>query len=131
MVNLDDFIDPDLKTSDIVHSNGYAQAASGGIGAGGGGLSMDQRRKLLYGRQIVGSYAQSQLGRRYGAAKARTADQKRGRVYDASVDSFDGKAKFSNRQNSAIKDQRQIDTASIERRQRFIEPPRRNYNPYG
>lgn len=132
MPTLDEYLNPDLTTSDVVHSSGYAQAASGGtIGAGGGGLSMDQRRKLMYGRQIVGSYAQSQLGRRYGASKARTADQKKGRVYDASADKFDDKAGFSNRQGGGVKDRTKIDTASIERRQHFVEPPHRNYNPYG
>lgn len=133
MVNLNDFIDPDLTTSDVVHSSGYAQAASGGaIGAAGstGGLSMDQRRKLMYGRQMVGSYAQSQLGRRFGTHKARTADQKRGRVYDASTDTFSDDSKLGNRQSGGVKDRTQIDTSSIERRQRFIEPPKRNYNPY-
>ena len=131
MASLNDFIDPDLTTSDVVHSSGYAQAASDGIGAGGGGLSMEQRRKLMYGRQIVGSYAQSHLGHRFGAHKARTADQKQGRVYDASADSFDDKAGFGNRRGGGIKDRTQVDTASIQRRQRFIEPPKRNYNPYG
>lgn len=132
MASLDEFINPDLTTSDIVHSNGYAQAASGGaMGAGAGGLSMDQRRKLLYGRQIVGSYAQSQLGRRYGAVKARTANQKKGRVYDASSDSFNDKAGFSNRRGAGIRNRSQVDTSSIQRRQHYVEPPRRNFNPYG
>jgi hypothetical protein len=132
MANLNDFIDPDLTTADIVHSSGYAQVASGGtIGAGGGGLSMEQRRKQMYGRQIVGTYAQSQLGRRYGVSKARTADQKKGRLYDASSDSFSDKTGFSNRQGSGIKDRSKIDTASIQRRQHFVEPPHRGYNPYG
>lgn len=125
MASLNDFIDPDLTTNDILHSNGYAQAAGG---AGAGGLSMEQRRKLMYGRQTVGSYAQSQLGRRYGATKARTADQNRGRVYDASADSFDDKAKFSNRRPGGVGDSK-VDK-SVAKRERFIEPPARGHNPY-
>ena len=127
MASLNDFIDPDLTTDDVLHSSGYAQAAGG---AGAGGLSMEQRRKMMYGRQMVGSYAQSQLGRRYGAAKARTADQKKGRMYDASADKFDDKAGFGNRRAASL-DKSKVDTPSIARRQAFIEPPKRNYNPFG
>ena len=130
MVSLNDFIDPDLTTNSIAHTSGYVTGP--GLGAGGGGLSMDQRRKQLYGRQVVGSYGQSELGRRYAGVKARTADQKKGRVYDASSDTFDDKAKFSNRRpGGGIKDRSQVDTASINRRQNFIEPPSRGYNPFG
>jgi hypothetical protein len=132
MANLNDFIDPDLTTSDVIHSSGYAQVASGGaMGAGAGGLSLEQRRKQMYGRQTVGSYAQSELGRRYASSKARTADQKKGRVYDASTDSFDDKAGFGNRRGGGVKDRSQVDTSSIQRRQHYVEPPTRNYNPFG
>ncbi|OGL22239.1 hypothetical protein A2707_02815 [Candidatus Saccharibacteria bacterium RIFCSPHIGHO2_01_FULL_45_15] len=127
MASLNDFIDPDLTTNDVLHSSGYAQAAGG---ASAGGLSMEQRRKMMYGRQMVGSYAQSQLGRRYGSMKARTADQKKGRVYDASADKFDDKAGVGNRRAKAV-DATKVDTPSINRRQAYIEPPTRNYNPFG
>lgn len=127
MASLNDFIDPNLTTNDVLHSSGYAQTAGG---AGAGGLSMEQRRKMMYGRQMVGSYAQSQLGRRYGSVKARTADQKKGRVYDASADKFDDKAGFGNRRAASL-DKSKVDTPSIARRQAFIEPPKRNYNPFG
>ena len=126
MASLNDFIDPDLTTNDVLHSSGYAQAAGG---AGAGGLSMEQRRKVTYGRQTVGSYAQSQLGRRYGSVKARTAGQKKGRVYDASADKFDDKAGFGNRRAKAV-DPSQVDAPSIARRQTYVEPPTRNYNPF-
>ena len=130
MVSLNDFIDPDLTTNSIAHTSGYV--AGSGLGAGGGGMSIEQRRKQMYGRQIVGSYRQSQLGSRSAGVKARTADQKRGRVYDASSDTFEDKAKFSNRRpGGGTKERSQVDTSSIDRRQHFIEPPRRGYNPFG
>lgn len=131
MVSLNDFIDPDLTANSVAHTSGYV--SNSGAGAGGGGLSMEQRRKQMYGRQIVGSYSQSQLGSRYASAKARTADQKRGRVYDASSDTFEDNAKFSNRRqgSGSVKDRSQVDSSSINRRQHYIELPRRGYNPFG
>ena len=130
MASLDDFINPDLSKSDVAHSHGFARAASGGaLGASGSGLSMEQRRKLARERQAVGSYMHSQLGRRRGTTKARTAGQKHGRVYDPTADSFGDKATFSNRHSTSVKDSSKVDP-SIQRRQRFIEPPKRNYNPY-
>lgn len=125
MASLNDFIDPDLTTNDILHSNGAAQTAGG---AGAGGLSMEQRRKLSYGRQMVGSYAHSQLGRRYGAAKARTADQARGRVYDASTDAFDDKAGYGNRRAGSVSETKLDKT--VAKRERFTEPPSRRHDPY-
>src|SRR3989344_4380368 len=127
MASLNDFIDPDLTTNDVLHSSGYAQAAGG---ASAGGLSMEQRRKMMHGRQMAGSYAQSQLGRRYGSVKARTADQKKGREYDASADKFDDKAGFGDRRAASL-DKSKVDTPSIARRHAFIEPQKRNYNPFG
>lgn len=128
MASLNEFIDPDLTTSDIVHSSGYARAAAGdAIGASGGGLSMEQRRQKMYGRRVVGSYAQSHLGRRFGAQKARTADQTRGRVYDASSDSFNDTARFSNRQPGGTGSS---PDRGVQRRQHFIEPTPRRHDPY-
>lgn len=129
MVSLNDFIDPDLTASDVVHSSGYASAASGSsIGSGNGGLSLEQRRQLLNKPRTVGSYQYSELGRRGNRTKARTADQTTGRVYDASNDTFEDRAKFSNRRPGGISGNK-VDK-SIERRQHFIEPPTRNHNPY-
>jgi hypothetical protein len=125
MASLNDFIDPDLTTSDVIHSSGYAQAASG---AGAGGLSMEQRRQALNKPRIVGAYNKSMLGQRYAATKARTADQTQGRAYDASKDSFDDKARFSNRQANRVAEPN-VD-ASVAKRQHFIEPPARGHNPY-
>ncbi|MBI3889381.1 hypothetical protein HY312_02300 [Candidatus Saccharibacteria bacterium] len=127
MASLNEFIDPDLSTSDVLHSSGYVSAS--GIGGGMGGLSMEKRREQLNKPRIVGSYQHSHLGRRYGAAKARTADQKAGRVYDASTGGFSDKAQMSNRQGNSIKDPAQVD-ASITKRQHFIEPPTRRHDPY-
>lgn len=94
---------------------------------------MDKRRHLLNQPRIVGHYNQSHLGRRYGAVKARTADQKTGRAYDASSDTFSDKSRFSNRKQGGVKDANKIDS-SIEKRQHFIEPSSRpkptGYNPY-
>jgi hypothetical protein len=131
MTNLNEFIDPDLTASDVLHSSGYASAASNSMGAGGGGMSLERRRELARRQRIVGDYAHSHLGRRHGVnAKARSVDQKTDRVYDASADSLGGRGKFSNRRPQGT-----IDTnnpnASVERRQRFIEPPSRGYNPFG
>lgn len=126
MASLNEFIDPDLSAADVQHSSGYVNAAGG---ADAGGLSMEQRRKALHDSRTVGTYRQSHLGRRYGALKSRTAGQSKGRAYDASSDRFEDKAKFSNRRKAGIKDSGQIDK-SIAKRQNFIEPPKRGYNPY-
>lgn len=127
MSSLNDFINPDLTTADVLHSSGYVSAS--GIGGGMGGLSMEKRRAQLNKPRTVGAYQQSLLGRRYGAAKARTADQKAGRVYDASAGAFNDKAQISNRQTNSIKNPVQVDT-SIAKRQHFIEPPARGHNPF-
>ncbi|MFZ1360775.1 MAG: hypothetical protein WAS27_01970 [Candidatus Saccharimonadales bacterium] len=131
MASLDQFINPDLSTNDVLHSSGYVDAL--GNGSGAGGLSMEKRRQLLNQPRTVGTYGQSQLGRRYGAVKARAADQKVGRVYDASSDSFSDGTKTSNRQVGGIKDKANIDS-SVRRRQHFVEPSQRpkpsGHNPY-
>lgn len=127
MADLNQFLNQDLTADDVTHSSGYAQAAGGG---GAGGLSMDQRRKLLNQPRVVGSYQYSRLGRQGSSVKARTADDKRGRVYDASADSFNDDARYANRQGGGIKDQTKIDQKSIDRRQHFVEPPKRGYDKY-
>lgn len=127
MASLNEFIDPDLSTANVLHSSGYVSAS--GIGGSMGGLSMEKRREQLNKPRIVGVYQHSHLGRRYGAAKARTADQKAGRVYDASTGGFSDKAQMSNRQSSSIKNPSKVDP-SIAKRQHFIEPPSRGHNPY-
>ncbi len=127
MASLNDFIDPDLSAADVLHSSGYVSAS--GLGGGMGGLSMEKRREQLNKPRIVGAYQHSHLGRRYGSAKARTADQKAGRVYDASTGGFSDKAQMSNRQSNSIKEPSQIDS-SVAKRQHFIEPPARGHNPY-
>ena len=127
MASLNEFIDPDLTTADVLHSSGYVSAS--GIGGGMGGLSMEKRREQLNQPRIVGAYKYSHLGQRYGAVKARTADQKTGRVYDASTGGFNDRAQMSNRQSNSIKNPSQVDS-SIARRQHFIEPPARGHDPY-
>lgn len=130
MPNLNDFIDPDLTADDVLHSTGYASAAGGG---GAGGLSMDRRQQLRNEPRVVGSYQYSELGRRGAAIKARTADQKRGRAYDASSETFSDNARFGNRQRGNVASEK-LDT-SINKRQHFIEPSSRpkpgGYNPFG
>lgn len=128
MADLNQFLNKDLTADDVSHSNGYGAVAGGG---GAGGLSMEQRRKLLNQPRVVGAYQYSRLGRQGASVKARTADQQRGRVYDASSGDFSDDASYSNRQQGGIKDRTQIDTKSVERRQHFIEPPTRNYDKYG
>ncbi len=127
MADLNQFLNKDLNADDIVHSNGYGAVAGGG---GAGGLSMEQRRKLLNQPRVVGAYQYSRLGRQGSSSKARTADQARGQVYDASTDSLSDSAVTSNRQQGGVKDQSQIDTKSIERREHFIEPPSRGYDKF-
>ena len=127
MADLNQFLNQDLTAGDVAHSSGYGVVAGGG---GAGGLSMDQRRKLLNQPRVVGSYQYSRLGRQGSSIKARTADQQRGKVYDASSDTLSDSAKFSNRQGGGIKNRTQIDTKSVERRQHFVEPPSRGYDRY-
>jgi len=127
MADLNQFLNQDLTADDVAHSNGYANAAGGG---GAGGLSMEQRRKQLNKPRVVGAYQYSRLGRQGSAIKSRTADQTQGRAYDASSNSFSNGANTSNRQQGDIKDQGQVDTKSVDRRQHFIEPPGRNYDKY-
>jgi hypothetical protein len=128
MPDLNQFLGNAQSADDIGHTSGYGAVAGGG---GAGGLSMEQRRKLLNQPRVVGSYQYSRLGRQGSSVKARTADQKNSRVFDASTGTFSDSASVSNRENGAIKDRTQVDTKSIERREHFIEPPTRNYDKYG
>lgn len=133
MSTLNDFIDPDLTTSDVIHSNGYAQAAAGGTvsgGAGSDGVSMSQRRKLMYGRRLVQSYTQSQLGQRYGAVKARTVGQQKGRAYDASSDKFSDKAGYGIRRSTGTRGGVAAEPLPPPQRH-FVEPPARTHDPFG
>jgi len=127
MADLNQFLNQGLSADDIAHSNGYGAVAGGG---GAGGLSMEQRRKLLNQPRVVGAYQYSRLGQRGSASKSRTADQTRRRAYDPGTDNFSDSAQTSNRQQGGMKDQSQIDTKSVERRQHFIEPPSRGYDKY-
>lgn len=142
MSNLNDFIDPDITASDVVHSSGYGKAAAGGsLAAGGaGGLSMQQRRQQMYGRRVVGSYAQSQLGRQFGASRPRTVQDRKERVFDPTTGNYVEKSRSgdrqddsrygTNRQGGGMRTNSQIDR-SVSQRQHFVEPPTRNYNPFG
>jgi len=126
MADLSQFLGNAQSADDIGHSNAYADSAGGGAG----GLSMEQRRKLLNQPRVVGAYQYSRLGRAGSSIKARTASQKQSRAYDASSDTFSDGGVTSNRQQSGIKDRAQIDTKSVERREHFVEPPTRNYDRY-
>lgn len=127
MPDLNHYLNKGLSAEDVAHSNGYGVVAGGG---GAGGLSMEQRRKLMYQARVVGAYQHSRLGRQGSAVKSRTANQNRGRVYDASSNIFHDSAVTSVRKPGGAKDQRSADSKSIERRQRFIEPSPRNYDKY-
>lgn len=127
MADLNQFLNQGLSADDVAHTNGFGAAAGG---AGAGGLSMAKRRQLLNQPRVVGSYQYSRLGRQAMSSKARTADQTRGRVYDASSDSFSDAAATSNRQQGGVQDRTQVDTKSVERRQHFVEPPSRGYDKY-
>lgn len=127
MADLNQFLNQGLDADDVAHSNGYANVAGG---ASAGGLSMDERRKRLNQPRVVGEYKYSHLGTQGSSSKAKTADQQKGRVYDASSGSFVDDAAIGNRQKGDIKNSSQVDTQSIEKRQRFIEPPSRGYDKY-
>ena len=127
MADLNQFLNKDLTADDVTHSSGYAQVG----GAGAGGLSMEKRAELRNKEvRVVGDYRWSKLGRQGSATKAKTADQTQGSAYDASSDTFSDGASHNNRQKADIKDQAQVDTKSIERREHFIEPPSRGYDKY-
>lgn len=130
MSTLNDFIDPDLTAADVVHSSGYAQAASGGSlgGGGAGGLSMQQRRQQMYGRRVVGSYAHSRLGTQHGAARPRTAGQKQDRVFDPTTGTYVEKVGYGRQRQNLNTGMRSGATTP---QRRFTEPPARNYNPFG
>lgn len=127
MPDLSQFLGNAQSADDIGHTSGYGATAGGG---GAGGLSMEQRRKLLNQPRVVGAYQYSRLGRAGSAMKARTADQTQGRAYDASSDTFSDGGVMSNRQQGGIQDRTKIDTKSVERREHFIEPPSRGYDKY-
>lgn len=131
MTDLNQFLNQGMNADDVAHTSGFANAASG---AGAGGLSMEQRRKKdeirVVGDSRVGSYKESKLGSMGSSSKARTADQQRGRVYDASSNTFVDDASTGNRQKGGIKDVSQVDVKSVERRQHFVEPPSRGYDKF-
>lgn len=127
MADLNQFLNKDMSIGDVQHSNGFGVVAGGG---GAGGISIDRRRELNARSRLVGSYRHSQLGSRGAAVKSRTADQQRGRMYDANTDSFTDSAVHANRQRGSVKDGNKIDTRSIERRQAFVEPRARKYDKY-
>lgn len=126
MADLNQFLNKGLSADDVSHSNGYGVVAGGG---GAGGLSMEQRKKLLNQPRVVGAYQYSRLGRQASASMARTANQQKGRVYDASSDTISDNPTSGNRHHGGINDSTQIDK-SIEKRQHFVEPPSRNYDKY-
>ncbi|MDQ5982426.1 MAG: hypothetical protein QG549_423 [Patescibacteria group bacterium] len=126
MADLNQYLNKGLSANDVAHSNGFGAVAGGGAG----GLSMERRRRLLNQPRVLGSYHYSRLGRQSAAVKARTAEQNRGRAYDANSDTFSDAAITSNRQPGGLKDPRQTDSKSIERRQNYIEPSPRNYDKY-
>lgn len=128
MADLNQFLNQDLTLNDVNHSSAYGAAAGGG---GAGGLSMDQRSKLLNQPRVVGAYQYSRIGRQGPAVKARTASQTKARVYDPNTDAFQDDSSYggNNRESSSIKNDKQIDK-NIERRQHFVEPPKRNYDKF-
>lgn len=131
MAQLSDFIEPDITTDDIVHSNGYAQAATNSAisGAGSDGMSMQQRKDQMYNNRYVKGYRWSNLGRRYGAVKARTVGQQNGRAYDAGSDSFSDKAGYSIRRSTGTRGGRPAAPMPTPQRH-FIEPRGRMHDPY-
>ena len=128
MTDLNQFLNKDMSIGDVQHSSGLGSVAGGG---GAGGVSMERRRELMYKDRTINPYQHSRLGLRGASVKSRTADQQRGRVYDADTDSFADSSKYGNRQSGGIKDRSKIDTRSIERRRSFIEPVNRKFDKYG
>jgi hypothetical protein len=163
MTSFNELRNPDLSTGDVIHSSGYASAASGdSIGSSADGVSMEQRRQLMHSRKIVRSYAESHLGRRHGAIRPRMADEshtqfhpvrpdggmrprtadeaneiRSRRAYDESAGAYTDNVGYSSRNRSrkdiVVKQRNhvQIEKLPIEQRRHFIEPPTRNYNPFG
>lgn len=127
MADLNQFLNEDFTIDDVQHSSGIGAVAGGG---GAGGQSIDQRRRLLNQPRVISSYHYSRLGRQGSSIKAKTADQTRSRAYDAMSDSFADDAIMGNRQKGGITDRSQIDTKSLERRQKFIEPTPRKYDRF-
>lgn len=123
MTDLNQFLNQDMTADDANHTSG--------IGAGGaGGLSMEQRRKLLNQPRVVGAYQYSRLGRQGSSAKVRTVGEDGKRVYDVSNDSFTNTSTPGNRHQGDVKELPKQDAQSVERRQHFIEPPKRGYDKY-
>lgn len=127
MADLNQFLNKDLSIDDVQHSSGIGAVAGGG---GAGGLSMEQRRRLLNQPRVVGSYNYSQLGRQFSSVKARTYDQKRGQLNDPNSDNVVSDEMIGNRQKSGIKDRGKIDIKSVERRQKYTEPSPRNFDKF-
>ncbi len=127
MTDLNQFLNRGLTVNDVTHTSGYASIAGG---AGAGGLSMTQRQKLRNQPRTIGEYHHSRLGSQGSSVKVRTADQKRGRVYDAINDTFDDSAVTGNRQHGGVRNLSGADGRSVERRQHFIEPPTRTHDKY-
>lgn len=126
MSDLNQYLNQGIGADDVAHTNGYANAANG---AGAGGLSMEERRKRLNQPRVVGEYKYSRLGSQGSSSKAKTIDQKSGRAYDASTGGFTDGAIVGNRQKNNV-DSNQVDTKSVEKRQRFVEPPSRGYDKF-
>lgn len=143
MASLNEFIDPDLTAGDVVHSSGYASAGMGGtIGGSAGGLSMEERRKRMYGRTIIGDYKHSKLGRTYGLAKSRSVDQVGTRsYYDGASGELTTEARYvhpskdkpasSSRQGYNATRSTEGSAPPAAPARRFVEPPARRHNPYG
>lgn len=127
MADLNKYLNQDLTTNDMSHSNGMGTLAGGG---GAGGLSIERRRALLNRSRVVAAYHHSRLGRQGTSIMARAADQQTRRYYDASSDSFTDSATYENRQRGGMKQRNRIDTKSVERRQHFVEPSARKYDKF-
>jgi hypothetical protein len=125
MPDLNFYLNKSLNADEVAHSNVYGQVAGGG---GAGGLSMEQRRKIMNQPRVVGEYRNSYIGRVTSHRKSsmssphRTPGSEKGDLHGE---------KPSNRQQGGIKDNGRIDGSSIERRSRFIEPTGRKYDKFG